>query len=309
MLFGSLEMINLRRTWSLEADDFTPWLSENLTLLSNILNMNLEFVGQHIEVGRYECDLLCRDTVGNSCVVIENQLEQFDHDHLGKALVYTAGLNARTVIWIAEDFTNEHRKTLDWLNENTHDCIQFFGVKLEVIQIDDSLCAPKFNIIVKPNNWMPTTIISDDYWDNFKCYLEGRRSSLDVLNWEGSTDYLGFYLGYGENNGQRRDYWIAAGKSNGFIAANFCIYKQRFPDILQWFTNNQQHVNQRFSEEFEEEPQWPDNHPFIVVGVRRLDNQIEQEEEFEWLRKRLEKLECLFKHGGRINFLSVGENQ
>ena len=216
-------MINLREIWRSEDDDFTPWLSENLTLLSKILNMNLEFVGQHIRVGRYKCDLLCRDTVGNSYVVIENQLEEFDHDHLGKALVYTAGLNARTVIWIAEDFTNEHRKTLDWLNENTHDCIQFFGVKLEVIQIDDSRYAPKFNIIVKPNNWMPTTIISDDYWDNFKHYLEQHGSSLDVLNWEGSTDYLGFYLGYGENNGQRPDYWIAAGRGNGFIAANFCI--------------------------------------------------------------------------------------
>ena len=299
--FGSLRMEeNLRRIWSREDDDFTPWLSENLTLLSNILNMNLEFVGQHIEVGRYECDLLCRDTVGNSYVVIENQLEEFDHDHLGKALVYTAGLNARTVIWIAEDFTNEHRETLDWLNENTHNCIQFFGVKLEVIQID-SLCAPKFNIIVKPPN----------YWDNFKRYLEQHGSSLDVLNWEGgSSDYLGFYLGYGANNNQLPNYWIAASRGGGFIAASFCINRALFPDIAQWFTNNQEHVDQRFSGEFEEEPQWPNNHPFIVVGVRQeLDTQIEQYREFKWLRKRLEKLEGLFKHGGGINFLAVEENQ
>jgi hypothetical protein len=304
---GSLTMGDIREIWGSEDDHFTPWLSENLILLSQILNMNLESVGQQIRVGRYKCDLLCRDTVGNSYVVIENQLEQFDHDHLGKALVYTAGLNARTVIWIAEDFTNEHRKTLDWLNENTHDCIQFFGVKLEVIQID-SLCAPKFNIIVKPNNWRPTTIRSDDYWDNFNDYLEGHGSSLDVLNWQYGPDYLGFYLGYGENNGEHPDYWIAAGRSNGFIAASFCINRALFPDIEQWFTNNQEHVDQRFSGEFEEEPQWPNNHPFIVVGVRQeLDNQIEQDGEFEWLRERLEKLERLFKHGGEINFLE--ENQ
>ncbi len=307
MLFGSLEMINLRRTWSLEADDFTPWLSENLTLLSEILNMNLEFVDQHVRVGRYECDLLCRDTVGNSCVVIENQLEEFDHDHLGKALVYAAGLNARTVIWIAEDFTNEHRKTLDWLNENTHDCIQFFGVKLEVIQIDNSLCAPKFNIIVKPNNWRPTTIRSDDYWDNFRDYLEQHGSSLDVLNWQYGPDFLGFYLGYGENNGEHPDYWIAAGRSNGFIAASFSI-KDSLQGIRQWFRENEQRVSERFSEEFEEEPLWPSGLRYIVVQVsRRLDNQIEQDGEFEWLRERLERLEGLFKHGGEINFLE--ENQ
>lgn len=296
---GSLTMGNIREIWSSEDEDFTPWLSRNLRLLNDILNLNLESARQHVSVGRYECDLLCRDTVGN-CVVIENQLEEFDHDHLGKALVYTAGLNACTVIWIAKDFTNEHRKTLDWLNENTHDCIQFFGVKLEVIKIDDSRCAPKFNIIVKPNNW-PTT-----YWDNFKHYLKRHGSSLNVLNWTGSPNFLGFHLGYGENNGQRPDYWIAAGKSGGFIAANFCIDKARFPDILQWFTENEQHVNERFSEEFGEEPQRPDI-LFVVVGVSlRLDNQTEQEE-FRWLHERLEKLEHLFKHGGEINFLD--ENQ
>ena len=306
--FGTLKTTYLRSTWKHEDDDFTPWLSENLTLLSKVLNMNLDFVGKHIKVGRYECDLLCQDISDNSFVVIENQLEEFDHDHLGKALVYTAGLSARTVIWIAEDFTNEHRRTLDWLNENTHDCFQFFGVKLEVIQIDDSLCTPKFNIIVKPNNWMPTTIISDDYWDNFKHYLEQHGSSLDMLNWEGGTEYLGFYLGYGENNGQRPDYWIAAGKSNGFIAASFCIDKQHFPDILQWFTNNQQHVNQKFSEEFEDEPRRP-NHRFVVVGVsKRSNGEAACEVEFEWFRDRLEKLECLFKHDGEINFLSDEEH-
>ena len=303
---GSLTMGDIRDIWRYEAAKFTPWLSKNLTLLSEILNMNLESVRQNIRVGRYKCDLLCRDTVGNSRVVIENQLEEFDHDHLGKALVYAAGLNARTIIWIAEDFTNEHRRTLDWLNKNTRDCIQFFGVKLEVIQIDDSRYAPKFNIIVRPDNWRPTTIIS---WDSFEHYLEQHGSHLEVLRWTGGTDaYLGFYLGYGENNDRHPDYWIAASKGGEFIAANFCINKARFPDILQWFTDNQQDVNKRFSEEFEEAPQWPPNHPYIVVGVQHeLDNQIEQDE-FGWLRKRLEKLEHLFRPGGRINF-PVEENQ
>ena len=260
-------MINLREIWRSEDDHFTPWLSENLTLLSKILNMNLEFVGQHIRVGRYKCDLLCRDTVGNSYVVIENQLEEFDHDHLGKALVYTAGLNARTVIWIAEDFTNEHRKTLDWLNENTHDCIQFFGVKLEVIQIDDSRYAPKFNIIVKPNNWMPTTIISDDYWDNFKHYLEQHGSSLDVLNWEGSTDYLGFYLGYGENNGQRPDYWIAAGRRQRIYCCELLHNKERFPGIRNGLQTTNNMLTKDFLRNLRRNLSGPDNR-FIVVEFR-----------------------------------------
>ena len=224
--FGILKTINLRINWEHEDENFTPWLSKNLTLLNKVLNMNLEYVGDHVKVGRYECDLLCRNRNDHAFVVIENQLAEFDHDHLGKALVYTAGLSAHTIIWVAENFTNEHLNTLNWLNESTHDCFQFFGVQLEVVQVDDSLYAPKFNIMVKPNNWMRPLTISNDYWTNFMHYLEQQGSSLEVLRWQSGPDYLGFYLGYGDNNGQHPDYWISAGKNKGFIAANFCMNKQ-----------------------------------------------------------------------------------
>ena len=128
--FGTLDIVDLRTNWENEDECFTPWLSEHLTLLNNVLNMNLECVDRNVEVGRYKCDLLCRNTEDHSSVVIENQLNEFDHDHLGKALVYAAGLSVRTIIWI----TNEHRKTLDWMNGSTHDGFQFFGLQLEVIQ-------------------------------------------------------------------------------------------------------------------------------------------------------------------------------
>ncbi len=302
--FGTLKTTDLRKSWKREDKDFTPWLSKNLKLLSKALDMDLEFVDEHINVGRYECDLLCRNKRDNSFVVIENQLEEMDHDHLGKALVYTTGLHAETVIWIAEDFTNEHRKTIDRLNEITHDYIQFFGVQLEVIQIDDSRIAPKFNVIVKPDNWIPHIILSDDYWERFKHYLEQHKSNLEVLKWTAGKNYLGFYLGYDVNDGQRPKYWIAAGKSGGFLAATFCIDKQKLPDIMQWFKNNRQVVDQIFTENFPEKPKRP-NIPFNVVGVtRKLNNQIKEEQEFEWFREKLENLEKLFKHGGEIDFLS-----
>ena len=254
---GILKNIHLRIQWEHEDEDFTPWLSENLALLNKVLNMNLEYVDDHVKVGRYECDLLCRNRNDNSYVVIENQLAEFDHDHLGKALVYTAGLNACTVIWIAEDFTNEHRRTLNWLNEKTHDDFQFFGVQLEVVQIENSLYAPKFNIIVTPNNWVRPFIISDDYWRDFIHYLVQQGSNLEVMRWQGGPDYLGFHLGYGDNNGQHPDYWLSAGKNSGFIAANFCMNKQNLPNIQDWFANNQQDIDRKFDEEFGEEPKRP----------------------------------------------------
>lgn len=302
--FGTLKTIVLRQSWKREDKDFTPWLAKNLTLLSKALDMDLEFVDEHTNIGRYECDLLCRNKRDNSFVVVENQLEEMDHDHLGKALVYTTGLHADTVIWIAEDFTNEHRKTIDRLNEITHDYIKFFGVQLEVLRIDESACAPKFNIIVKPDNWLPYTILSDDYWERFKHYLEQHNSNLEVLKWTAGKNYLGFYLGYDVNDGQKPNYWIAAGKSGGFLAANFCIDKQILPDIKQWFKDNRQDVDQIFSKYFGMIPQRPEKR-YIVVGVRlRLKNLIEEEQEFEWFHERLEILVNLFKKDGEINFLS-----
>ena len=302
--FGILKTSNLRTQWKHEDEHFTPWLSENLTLLNKVLNMNLEKVDDHVKVGRYECDLLCRNRKDHSYVVIENQLGEFDHDHLGKALVYTAGLNAHTVIWIAEHFTNEHRKTINWLNENTHENFKFFGVQLEVVQVDNSLHAPKFNIIVTPNNWIRPFIISTDYWRDFAHYLEQQGSPLEVLRWHGGPNHLGFYLGYGDNNGQHPDYWISAGKSGGFIAANFCLNQKNLPNIKQWFANNTHGIDRKFDAEFGEEPERPENR-YVVVGVRKqLNSPAEQVSEFEWFRERLEKLEQLFKPGGAINFLS-----
>ena len=302
--FGILKTINLRMQWEHEDEHFTPWLSKNLALLNKVLNMNLEKVDDHVEVGRYECDLLCRNRKDRSYVVIENQLAEFDHDHLGKALAYTAGLNAHTVIWIAEHFTNEHRNTLNWLNENTHDHLQFFGVQLEVVQVENSRHAPKFNIIVTPNNWIRPFIISTDYWRDFAHYLEQQGSPLEVLRWHGGTNHLGFYLDYDDNNGQHPDYWISAGKSGGFIAANFCINKQNLANIQQWFANNKQGIDRKFDAEFGEKPKRPENH-YVEVGVARSAyTESERNSEFKWFRERLEKLERLFKQGGEINFLS-----
>jgi hypothetical protein len=85
--------------------------------------------------------------------VIENQLETTDHSHLGQILTYAAGLEAKTCIWVAAKFHEEHRAAIDWLNEISSDEFQFFGLEIELWRIGDSVAAPKFNIIAKPNDW------------------------------------------------------------------------------------------------------------------------------------------------------------
>lgn len=152
---GRLEKVPLRDFWKHEAADFTPWLAaeENISLLEEVIGLELAVEAQEQRVGPFRADLLCKDTGSNQWVLIENQIESTDHRHLGQLLTYAAGLEAVTIVWIAERFTEEHRAALDWLNQITDERFTFFGLEIELWRIGDSPIAPKFNLVSKPNNW------------------------------------------------------------------------------------------------------------------------------------------------------------
>ena len=145
----------MRRVWSSESSEFTPWLAqpENLTLLGETIGIDLELEAQEKEVGPFQADVLCKDTATDNWVLIENQLERTDHAHIGQLITYAAGLGAVSIVWIAERFTEQHRAALDWLNEHTDENINFFGLEVELWQIGNSPAAPKFNVVCKPNDW------------------------------------------------------------------------------------------------------------------------------------------------------------
>ena len=156
---GTLDSVDLREVWQNEASDFTPWLAENLDLLGDTLQMDIdtEDVVTEVRVGKYSADILCHDASDSSRIVIENQFGGTDHDHLGKLLTYASALDSdppiRSVLWISESFNDEHRSTLDWLNRISHDEIRFFGVTIELLKIEGSKPAPRFNIVASPNDW------------------------------------------------------------------------------------------------------------------------------------------------------------
>lgn len=133
---GRLTRVNLRQAWGNEASDFTTWLAleENLKLLGETVGIELELEAQEAEVGPFRADLLCKNTADDSWVLIENQLERTDHLHLGQLLTYAAGLEAVTIIWVAERFTEEHRAALDWLNQITGEKFAFIGLEKEDIE-------------------------------------------------------------------------------------------------------------------------------------------------------------------------------
>ncbi len=189
---GRLHSVDLREAWASESSDFTPWLAqeENLKLLGETIGIELELESQETEVGPFRADILCKDTATDNWVLIENQLERTDHSHLGQLLTYAAGLNAVTIVWIAQRFTEEHRAALDWLNEHTDGNINLFGLEIELWRIGTSPIAPKFNIISQPNDWSRTVKqaavgggeVSEHkqlqlrFWTEFRNYMESKKS-------------------------------------------------------------------------------------------------------------------------------------
>ena len=146
-----IERVSLQEAWPHEAHNFTPWLAENLAELGNALGVELELQGQEVQVGSRFLDILATERYDGRPVVIENQLNTTDNDHLSRLLIYAAGFDAQKVIWVASAIDDEHRQVLDWLNQRTDDSTQFYGVAVELWKIDNSRAAPHFKIVVAPN--------------------------------------------------------------------------------------------------------------------------------------------------------------
>ena len=144
-MIGKLQRVPLRDVWHHEAHDFTHWLQENIEVLNEVLDLNLGSVEREQAAGAFTVDLVAEDENGNT-VVIENQLERSDHDHLGKLMTYLAALDGKAAIWIVADHRPEHMGAVQWLNESSP--ADFFLLKVEAVRIDDSPPAPLLTPIV-----------------------------------------------------------------------------------------------------------------------------------------------------------------
>ena len=156
MKLGKLEEVDIRKVWPHEQYDFSKWLAteENIKELGDALNLSLTDVETEKFVGNYRCDILCKDEITGKMVLIENQLEPTNHDHLGKIITYASGLDAAVVVWILASARDEHARAIEWLNKHTDDEISFFLMEVHAYKIGDSDPAPQFKIIEQPNDFV-----------------------------------------------------------------------------------------------------------------------------------------------------------
>jgi hypothetical protein len=299
---SKLERVPLREAWKHEASDFTPWLAEtdNLNALADELGISeLVLVATEHWVGDFKLDILGTD--GDDQVIIENQLEKTNHAHLGQLIAYAAGVGAKKVIWVAESFRPEHAAALQFLNENTTGDLNFFAVEVELWRIGDSPLAPKFEVVVKPNEWAksgreqaraaaattPTKQLQQKFWTALVEHLASKAPHIRPQkprpqHWlNNSIGRAGFGLNPTANTRDQRlgvELWIPGAQAKQHFAnllakkqeletkLGFELDWQELPDakavrIASWYPNAS----------IEDEHRWPDYIDWLTQRLVKMD--------------------------------------
>lgn len=202
MNIGKLKEVDIRNLWKHEQYDFSEWLSqsENIKLLDDILGLTLTDITKEAYVGSYKCDIFAKDESSGIKVIIENQLEASNHDHLGKIITYASGLDAEVIVWIVKQAKEEHRSAIEWLNNNTNNNVNFFLIELHAYTIENSVPAPFFEVIEKPNGFIKNSKINGEqdnlnksqserleFWNRFNEILIDRGKPFNVR--KATTDH------------------------------------------------------------------------------------------------------------------------
>lgn len=249
---GRLTEIDVRDLWQHEQYDFSNWLAKesNLDYLNDILGLTLVEVDKEVYVGPYRCDLVAKDETSGVTVIIENQLEGTNHDHLGKIITYASGLDAKVIVWIVKEAKEEHRAAIEWLNNNTSENINFFLIEIHAYKIGSSDPAPKFEVVEKPNDFVKRSKVktADNdlnksqserlaFWEQFNQVLVSRGKPFNVR--KATTDHW---------------YDVAIGSSEAHIAIDL-INKDGNIVVELYISNNKEVFDDLFSkrEEIEQE--------------------------------------------------------
>ena len=237
MAIGKLEEVDIRDLWKHEQYDFSEWLAkkENIENLNEILGLTLVDISKETYVGTYRCDLFAKDETTGTKVIIENQLETSNHDHLGKIITYASGLDAKVVVWIVKEAREEHRSAIEWLNNNTNSNVNFFLIEIHAYKIGNSDSAPMFQIIEQPNDFIKNNKSSNnnesmsksqaqriEFWNQFNSVAIERGKPFNLR--KATTDHW---------------YSIAIGTSEAHIDVTL-VNKDSLIGVELYITNNKE---------------------------------------------------------------------
>jgi hypothetical protein len=209
---GKLKRVPLREVWPHEAYDFTLWLQDNLDVLNDVLGLELVSAEREKSTGSFNIDLLAEDTGGHP-VIIENQLERSDHEHLGKVITYLASIGADVAVWIVADPRPEHVSAVSWLNESSSG--SFYLVKVEAVQIGESAPAPLLTLIVGPS------IESREVGETKREFTERHHLRYDF--WTGLLEHARDRTKLHANVSPSHDAWLAAGAGISGVGYHYVI--------------------------------------------------------------------------------------
>ena len=218
MNVSKLEIVPVRQAFTHEAHKFTVWMENNIGALSERIGFKLTVLEREKSVGSFNVDLLCESDQGER-IIIENQLEQSDHDHLGKLLTYLVNLDAKMAIWITPEVRPEHQRVIDWLNQSTSEDFSFYLVRIEAVRIGDSPYAPLFTVLAGPDE--QTDKIGETKKELAERHHERLRFWTEFIDRSRSRTQL--YA----NRSPSTDHWLTAGIGKSGIQLNGLIFKDR----------------------------------------------------------------------------------
>lgn len=302
MKLGKIKRIHdLRMIWAHEANSFTKWLAkeENLSKLGEDIGIDLVLEERESSVGNFSVDIFANEESTGRKVIIENQLEDTEHDHLGKLITYASGKGAEVIVWVVKRARDEHRQAIEWLNQHTDTSLGFFLVEIELWQINDSAIAPKFNVIERPNDWAKQMKNSENLSD---------RKQMLLKFWNGFNDYIAksdiFKKDFTIRKAQP-DHWydLSVGNSSYHICMTISAQKKRLScgvyipdnkDLFHTFEDNKD----VFQKEFGEDGDWKEAAKATRIVIYKgfdLYNETKWEEAYDWFVENAIKTKRVFK--------------
>ncbi len=304
MELSRLTKLPLRTIWKHEALDFTQWLAlpENLELLAETIGVDLMNAQTEVGVGQFNVDILAEDENGHK-VVIENQLENTDHDHLGKLITYASGLQAEVCVWVVARARQEHEQAINWLNENTTEGANFFLIEVEAWKIADSLPAPRFNIVAKPNDWAKTIkqqssggskmtdlkLQQQAFWEKLREY--GEQNGKLVRNWRKALPQHWYNIGIGST---RAKLAAKVNTQDSYVGLELYIYQDT--ELFYELQAKKSEIESKlgYSVDWQELPERKASR-VIVTKSGNFQNESEQDELIAWLVSKADEFTKVFK--------------